>query len=353
MTRIFSIIVAFVLVISFSANVHAGQSAAYDEKAVASFYQGRTVTILVGHSAGGGFDTYARVISRHLGKYLPGNPSVVVNNMPGAGTIISANYTFNQAPKDGTLINSFDGGIVPSQLYGSSAVQFDLTKLNYIGAPDTFKYIMAVTKKPGITKMEEFIAGGKQIVVGAVPNTGIGHAAMLLKEVLGANVKLVSGFKGTAEIRLAMKSGEVDSVITGWETLRVTNLQDFESGEWLILSQWVDEPLPDLPQKNVPLIYQFARNEDERQLFKLGLIKPNNYARPYALPPGVPQDRVKAIEAAFQKTLRDPELIAEAERSKLNVSPISGAELRGMILEGLSMPKNLKEKLRPMLAPAG
>ena len=352
MTRILSITVTSIFLISFSAKAHSGQSASYDEKAVASFYGGKTVTILVGHSAGGGFDTYARVISRYLGKYIPGNPNVLVNNMPGAGTLISANYTFNQAPKDGTLINSFDGGIVPSQLYGSSAVQFDLTKLNYIGAPDTFKYIMAVTKKPGITKMEEFISGGKQIVVGAVPNTGIGHAAMLLKEVLGANVKLVSGFKGTAEIRLAMKSGEVDSVITGWETLRVSNLKDFESGEWLILSQWVDELLPDLPQKNVPLIYQFARTEEERQLFQLGLIKPNNYARPYAMPPGVPQDRVQAIQAAFQKTLRDPDLIAEAERSKLNVSPISGAQLRSMILEGLSMPKNLKEKLRPMLAPA-
>jgi hypothetical protein len=246
------------------------------------------VTILVGHSAGGGFDTDARVISRHLGKYIPGNPNLVVNNMPGAGTIISA-------------INSFDGGIVPSQLYGSSAVQFDLIKLNYIGAPDTFKYIMALTEKPGITRMEEFISGGKQIVVGAVPHTGIGHAAMLLKEVLGANVKLVSGFKGTAEIRLAMKSGEVDGVITGWETLRVTNLQDFESGEWLILSQWVDEPLTDLPQKNVSLINQFARNDEERQLFKLGLIKPNNYARPYALPPGVPQDRVKGTRGRFGK----------------------------------------------------
>ena len=352
MKRAFWMTLAAILLVFFSASAHAGQSGSYDEKAVSSFYRGKTVTILVGHSAGGGFDTYARVISRHLGKYIPGNPNLVVNNMPGAGTLISANYTFNQAPKDGTLINSFDGGIVPSQIYGSSAVQFDLSKLNYIGAPDTFKYIMAVTKKPGITKMEEFISGGKEIVVGAVPNTGIGHAAMLLKEVLGANVKLVSGFKGTAEIRLAMKSGEVDSVITGWETLRVTNLQDFESGEWLILSQWVDEPLTDLPQKNVPPIYQFARNDEERQLFKLGLIKPNNYARPYALPPGVPQDRVKAIEAAFQKALRDPELLAEAERSKLNINPISGAELRSMILEGLSMPKSIKEKLRPMLAPA-
>jgi tripartite-type tricarboxylate transporter receptor subunit TctC len=149
MKRIFTITFASILPIFFLASSHAGQPASYDEKAVASFYRGKTVTILVGHSAGGGFDTYARVISRHLGKYIPGNPNLVVNNMPGAGTIISANYTFNQAPKDGTLINSFDGGIVPSQLYGSSAVQFDLTKLNYIGAPDTFKYIMAVTKKPG------------------------------------------------------------------------------------------------------------------------------------------------------------------------------------------------------------
>ena len=324
----------------------------YDEKAVASFYRGKTVTILVGHSAGGGFDTYARVIARHLSKYIPGNPGILVNNMPGAGTMISVNYTYNSAPKDGTLINSFDGGIVPLQLYGSKAVQFDLTKLNYIGAPDGFKYIMVVTKKPGITKMEDFLTGGKQVTIGAVPNAGIQYASMLLKEVLGANIKLVNGFKGTAEIRLAMKSGEVDSTITGWESLRVTNLKDFETGEWLILSQWVDDPLTDLPQKNVPSIYQFMRNEEERQLFKLGIIKPNSYARPYAMPPGVAADRVRAIEAAFQKTLGDAEFLAEAEKSKLTVSPISGTQVRGMIVEGLSMPAHLKEKLRPILAPA-
>ena len=340
--------VAFLLMLS--GRGFAGQ-AAYDEKAVANFYRGKTVTILVGHSAGGGFDTYARVISRHFGKHIPGNPNILVNNMPGAGTMISANYTYNQAPKDGTLINSFDGGIVPSQIYGSKSVQFDLAKFNYLGAPDFFKYIMVVTRKPGIAKMEDFISGGKQVVIGAVPNTGIQHAAALMREVFGANVKVVNGFKGTAEIRLAMKSGEVDSVVTGWESLRVTNLKEFETNEWLILSHWVDEPLSDLPQKNVPSIYQFARNEEEKQLFKLGLVKPNTYARPYALPPGVPQDRARALEAAFQKTLRDPELLAEAEKSKLSLGPISGAQLRNMIVDGLSMPAKLKEKLRPMLSP--
>jgi tripartite-type tricarboxylate transporter receptor subunit TctC len=334
-------------------NAPAAQAASYDEKAVADFYRGKTVTIVVGHSAGGGFDRYARAIARHLGKYIAGNPAILVNNMVGAGTMVSANYTYNQAPRDGTVINSFDGGLWPSQLYGSSAVQFDMTKFNYIGAPDIFKYIMVVTKKSGIAKMEDFMTGAKEVVVGAVPNTSIQHAATFLRDVMGAKVKLVTGFKGTAEIRLAMQSGEVNSVITGWETLGASNYKDFESGEWLILSQWVDEPLTDLPQKNVPSIYQFARNNDEREMLKLGLVKPNSYARPYAMPPGVPTDRVRAVEAAFLKTLKDPEFVAEVEKARMTLSPIAGTTLHKMIVEGLSMPAAFKEKLRPILAPKG
>jgi tripartite-type tricarboxylate transporter receptor subunit TctC len=188
-------------------NAPAAQAASYDEKAVADFYRGKTVTIVVGHSAGGGFDRYARAIARHLGKYIAGNPAILVNNMVGAGTMVSANYTYNQAPRDGTVINSFDGGLWPSQLYGSSAVQFDMTKFNYIGAPDIFKYIMVVTKKSGIAKMEDYMTGAKEVVVGAVPNTSIQHAATFLRDVMGAKVKLVTGFKGTAEIRLASSRG--------------------------------------------------------------------------------------------------------------------------------------------------
>jgi tripartite-type tricarboxylate transporter receptor subunit TctC len=333
-------------------SVFAGQ-AGFDEKKVADFYRGKTVTIVVGHSPGGGFDRYGRAIARHLGKYIPGNPAILVNNMVGAGTMVSANYTYNQAPRDGTVVNSFDGGLLPSQLYGSSAVQFDLAKFNYIGAPDIFKYIMVVTKGSGIAKMEDFMTGAKEVVVGAVPNTSIQHSAMFLKEVLGARVKLVTGFKGTAEIRLAMQSGEVNSVITGWETLGVSNFKDFESGEWLILSQWVDEPLTDLPQKNIPSIYNFARNDEERQMLKLGLVKPNSYARPYVMPPGVPLDRVRAVEAAFLKSLKDPEFLAEAEKTRMTVNPIAGTELHKMIVEGLSMPSALKAKLKPILAPRG
>jgi tripartite-type tricarboxylate transporter receptor subunit TctC len=228
-----------------------------------------------------------------------------------------------------------------------------MTKFNYIGAPDIFKYIMVVTKKSGITKMEEIMSGAKEVVVGAVPNTSIQHAGTFLRDVMGGRVKVVAGFKGTAEIRLAMQSDEVNSVITGWETLGASNYKDFESGEWLILSQWVDEPLTDLPQKNVPSIYQFTRNNEEREMLKLGLVKPNSYARPYAMPPGVPQDRVRAVEAAFLKTLKDPEFVAEAEKTRMTLNPIAGTTLHKMIVEGLSMPAALKEKLKPILAPKG
>src|SRR5262245_14792115 len=147
--------VLLLLCLSSAGSIHAGQAGGYDEKPIDAFNSGKVVTIIVGHSAGGGFDRYARAIARYIAKYLPGNPAILVNNMVGAGTMVSANYTYNQAPRDGTVINSFDGGLWPSQLYGSSAVQFDMTKFNYIGAPDIFKYIMVVTKKSGITKMEE------------------------------------------------------------------------------------------------------------------------------------------------------------------------------------------------------
>lgn len=327
---------------------------AFDEKAVADFYRGKTVTILVGHSAGGGFDTYARLIGRHIGKYIPGNPNVIVTNMSGAGTMISVNHMYQNGPKDGTLISSFDGGIVSQQLFGTKSVQFDLTRLFYLGAPDSFLYIMAVTKRPGIQKFEEILGlNAKQVVAGATPNTGVEHATQLIRDVLGSRVKMVSGYKGTAEIRLAMKSGEVDSVITDWGSLRVTNLEDFKSGEWLILAQMTESPIPDLPQKNVPLIYQFAKEEEQRQLLKAGIIAPNQYARPYALPPGVPTDRALALETAFAKVLADERFLADAQKTKLSINPIPGKQISNMIVEGLGIPAKLREKLKPILLPGG
>lgn len=324
----------------------------YDKKAVADFYRGKTITILVGHSAGGGFDTYARLIGRHLGRYVPGEPNVIVTNMPGAGTMISVNHTYNTGPRDGTLVNSFDGSMVTQQLYNRPGVKFDLAKVFYLGAPDSFKYIVVVTRKPGIRRFEEILgANAKQLTVGAVPNTGIEHVSRLIQAVLGGNVKIVSGYKGTAEIRAAMKSGEVDSVITDWGSLRVSNWKDFETGEWLILAQVTEKPIEDLPQKNVPLIYDFTRSEEQRQLFRMGIINPNQYARPYALPPGVPPDRAQALREAFEKTLFDQKLLSEAKKARLGIALIPGEKLTELISAGLNMPPAIRDKLRPILLP--
>ena len=319
----------------------------------APFYEGKTIRLIVGHSAGGGFDTYSRAIARHIGKYIPGNPTIIVENMPGAGSMIALNHVYNAGPKDGTLIGSFDGGLIAQQLFVAPGVKFDATKLFYLGAPDSFDYIMVVTKRSGITKFEDILGpSGKQVALGATPNTTIEDSSLLIRDVLRGKVKLVSGYKGTADIRLAMASGELDGVITDWGSLRVTNSKEFESGEWVILAQLTEKAIQDLPQKNIPLIYQFAKDDEQRQLFKFGVIDPNMYARPYIVPPGVPADRGRLLEMAFAKTMKDGELLAEARNAKLGIKPISGEQIREMIVEGLGIPARIRDRLKSILKPA-
>jgi len=206
--------------------------AAFDEAAVAGFYRGKTVKIMVGHAPGGGYDTYSRLIGRHLGKYIPGNPVVIVENMIGAGSMIALNYTYSAAPRDGTVIVGPDGGLALQQLFGNPAVEFDMSKVQFLGSPSGFEYVMAATRRAGVTRFDELLGpNSKQLVMGGVPNTKIDHSTILLRDVLGANVRLVSGYTGTAPVRLAMESGEVDGVITSWESLRISSSKEMESGD--------------------------------------------------------------------------------------------------------------------------
>jgi tripartite-type tricarboxylate transporter receptor subunit TctC len=325
---------------------------AFDEKAIADFYRGKTIKVLVGHAPGGGYDIYSRLIAKHIGKHIPGNPTLVVENMAGAGSLRALNFTYNNAPRDGTFFNSWDGGLVAQQLFGGPGVEFDATKLHFLGAPDGFRYIMTVTKRSGITKFEEILGpNAKEVVLGGVPNTKIDASSLLIREVLGAKVKLVTGYEGTAPIRLAMERGEVDGVITSWESLSITNMKDFESGEWVILVQVHDSPIEGLPQKNVPLINDLAKTEEQRLMFKAGVIDPNQYSRPYSLPPGVPEDRARAVEAAFATTMKDKEFLAEAEQAKISINPTSGQRIREMVLSGLQIPPAIRDKLKPILLP--
>ena len=318
----------------------------FDEKAVANFYHGKTVRIIVGFSAGGGYDQYSRMIARHLSKYIPGNPAVIVENMAGAGSILAANHTFNVAPKDGTVIGNISGPIILEQLFGTPAVQFDMAKFRYLAVPVSETYLMIVTRKPGVSKIDEVIGPkGKQVVIGAIPGSTVEHAPILVRDVLGANLKVVSGYKGTADVRLAIDSGEVEGFFNTWTSAKLTSYDKIKSGEWLVLAQLTEKPLKDLIVPNVPTIPMIAKNNEQRLILKYGTSTPNDFGKVYVLPPGVPADRAKALESAFEQAFVDKELQTDAERAKLEVDPIIGDDVYKWVKEFLGMSPELKAKL--------
>jgi len=325
---------------------------AYDEKAVADFYRGKTVRIIVGFSAGGGYDAYSRLIGRHLHKHIPGDPSVIVDNMAGAGSIIAANYVYNAAPKDGTVIGNISGQIILEQLFANPAVQYDLGKFRYLGVPIGETYLLLVTHKPGVTRFDELLgAKSKQVVVGGIPGSTVEQGPILLRDLLGANLKVVSGYKGTADVRLAIESGELDGFLNSWESTKITSLDKVKSGEWLILAQLGDNPIAELPATNVPTIPQIAKTEEQRQLLRFGAAAPNQFGKVYVVPSAVPQDRSAALEAALTKTFVDKEFLADAEKGKLEIAPVSAQQAQKLVTDFLGLSPDLKAKLRKILKP--
>ncbi len=349
---IFSLVATWFAFSVFDPAVKAAQpaKAGYDEKAVADFYRGKTVRIVVGFSAGGGYDQYSRLIARHLSKYIPGNPNIIVDNMAGAGSIIAANHTFNAAPKDGTIIGNISGPIILEQLFANPAVQFDLAKFRYLAVPVSETYLMIATKKAGVTKFDDVIGPkAKQLSVGAIPGSTVEHAPILVRDVLGANLKVVSGYKGTADVRLAMDSTEVDGFFNTWTSSKITSFDKVKNGEWIVLAQLSEKPIKDLIIPNVPTIPQIAKTPEQRLLLKFGASTPNEFGKVYVLPPSVPADRATALEQAFAKVFTDKELLADADKGKLEIDPLIGEEIHQLVVEFLGMSPELKGKLQNAL----
>jgi tripartite-type tricarboxylate transporter receptor subunit TctC len=322
----------------------------FDEKDIAAFYKGKTVRIIVGFPAGGGYDSYSRVIGRHLGKHIPGNPTVIVDNMPGAGSIVAANHIFNVAPKDGTIIGNVAGPIILEQLFGNPGVQFDMAKFRYLAVPVPEVYLMLVNRRSGITKLEELLgAKARQATFGGIPNNTIEHAPLLMRDVVGANIKVVSGYKGSADIRLAMDSGEVDGFFNTWTSAKISALELIKNGEWVILAQLADTPLPDLPFSKVPTIGAIAKNEEQRELLRLGAAVPSQFAKMYLISPGVPPKRAAALESAFMRTFQDRDFLKDAEKGKIEIDPLSGAKTSALVSQSLAMSAGLKTRLKSVL----
>jgi tripartite-type tricarboxylate transporter receptor subunit TctC len=324
---------------------------AFDEPTVANFYRNQTVKIVVGFSPGGGYDLYARLIGKYLGKYIPGNPTVIVENMPGAGGILATNTIYNASPKDGTIIGSFIGTTILQQLFGESSIQYDMGKMQYIGAPTGDHYVMEVAKAAGLGSFRDVIApGAKQLVVGGQgPGVLNYDGALLLRDVLGANIKAVAGYPGSAEIKLALLRGELDATVNGWESVKARDSDDIAKGDIQLVMQWWDSPIPDLP--NVPTVLSFAATEEQRQLMTYGLILPSKFSRPYFLAPEVPVDRVRALDAAFAKAIVEPELRQDADKSQLALDPLTGNQVKQLVSDFLTISPDLVGKLKKSMTP--
>jgi tripartite-type tricarboxylate transporter receptor subunit TctC len=312
-------------------------------QSVADFYRGKTITLTVGYSAGGGYDTYARILARHMGRHIPGNPTIVVQNAPGAGSMRAANTIYNVAPKDGTAIGMFGRGIALEPLIGTSPAQFDATRFLWLGSGTEEAAVVVIRAEAGIKTWADmlqkpFTVGGEG--TGSDPDV----YALMLKNVFGVKLKLVSGYPGTTEMALAVERGEVDGRASwSWTSLKSLKPDWIAQKKVAIPVQLNARTSPDLA--SIPLIGDFATTERQRQIVKL-VISRQTMGRPFMAPPGLPADRAAALRAAFDETMKDPEFIAEANARGQEVSPVSGKALDALIAELYATPKDVVDETK-------
>src|ERR671924_1387495 len=313
------------------------------------FYKGKTIRIVVGFSAGGGFDTYARAIARHMSKQIPGQPAIVVENMTGAGSLIAANHVYKVAKPDGLTIGHFIGGLFLGQVLGQKGVEFDARKFEYIGAPVTDHVVCAMTKASGITGVDKWLASKTPVKLGGVaPGASTPHnATRIFKAALGLPIQLVTGYKGTADIRLAAESGELAGGCWGWDSIKVTWRKALESGDAIVVLQANRKNHPDLPK--VPQAISLAKSDEAKKLIDVGIHGDSEIVRTYTLPPGTPKDRVQLLRKAFQATLKDPEFITDAKKSDLDINPVSGEQAEKAIAGLFKVDPSLVSKLKELL----
>jgi tripartite-type tricarboxylate transporter receptor subunit TctC len=313
-----------------------------------SFFKGKTIRIIVGLAPGGGYDTYSRLIARHLGKHIPGNPTFVVENMEGAGSVIAANHIFKASRPDGLTIGHVLGGLFLQQLIGKAGIEFDGRKFEYIGAPAQDNFMIGLSKATGITSIEKWLASKTVIKFGGVaPGGATDDIPKVLVRTLGLPIQLVTGYKGTAPIRLAFNSGEVQGVCNAWESFKATWRKEVESGEVVIVLQATVKAHPELA--SIPVAFNMAKSDEDRKLIQVVTRVHGPSTRPYLLPPGVPKDRLEMLRKAFMDTLKDPELLADAQKAKLDINPVDGAELEKYIKEIFNLEPGQVAKLKDIL----
>ncbi len=305
--------------------------------AVADFYKGKAVSLLIGFGAGGGYDTYSRVLARHFGKHIPGNPTVVPKNMPGSGGLKVANYLFNAAPRDGTYLGVFLASTALEPLFGGKRAKFKTTEFTWIGNMNNEVYACGSWGSSGVTKFSQML--NKEIIYGSTGKSAItSQHARVLKNVLGAKLRIIYGYKGTKGINLAMRRGEVSgscglsasTVMSRWH-------QDVASGDLRILIQFGRKNHPAL--RDAVNIYDLVKSEETKQALDV-IFRQGEAGRPVAGTPAIPRDRAAALRAGFMATMKDPAFLADAKKTRLPIVASNGAQLTALFASFYAMPKS-------------
>jgi len=292
------------------------------------FYEGKTIRIIVALGTGGDYDNYARIAARHLGKYVPGSPTIVVQNMPGAGGLLAANHLANVAPKDGTVIGALHANTTLAQVTNAPNVEYDVRSFHWIGRTSSGGLNVHHTfASSGVSSFDDLLK--REVVVGGGgPTSDSIVVPTAVNQLLGTKLKILGGYSGTAETTLALERGEIDMAMQNWEFLRRNNADWLRDKKINLIVQYAAQRHPELP--NVPTIMELSKTDEQRQVWSLFLMS-GSIGYSLAMTPGVPADRVAIVRKAFIEMAKDPELKAEAAKMNLPIEPLSGEALEQQI----------------------
>jgi tripartite-type tricarboxylate transporter receptor subunit TctC len=306
------------------------------------FYAGKTIDFVIGYPPGGSNDTLGRVVARHLGKHIPGNPTLVPKNQPGAGSFLAVNTVFNVSPKDGTVIGIGAPTIALDEKLGTQGVRFKTAELNWIGRLDSLVNIVFMWKTSPVKTFAD-----AQKTQATLSGTGVGSTVSIyptvMNNVLGTKFKLIMGYKGSSDAMLAVERGEVEGHSTSWTALKVAHPDWLREGSVTILAQFALKRHADLP--DIPTAVDLARNDEERAILR-AVMNATEVGTAFFTTPGVPADRLTTLRRAFDATLADPELLADAQKINVGVSPMAGEELQTLVAEVSKLPPALLDKVR-------
>jgi tripartite-type tricarboxylate transporter receptor subunit TctC len=306
-------------------------------------FKGKTFEVIVGYDTGGGYDIYARALARHIGKHLPGKPAVIVKNMPGAQTRTAANFLYNIAPKDGTVIGTVARGLPTDELLGSGGIRFESTKFNWIGSMNNEVSVGVAWHTSPIKTFED--TKQREMIVGAIADSLL--FAQVMNAVLGTKLKMITGYKSGAEIGLAMERGELEGRMGwSWSSIVSMNPEWIRDGKIRNIVQFSTSKHADLP--NVPLVTDLAANPADRAMLEL-VFSRQVIGRPFIAPPGLDAETVAILRKAFDDTMKDKEFLAEMQKANLEVNPIPGEEVQKLIARLFKTPPAVLERAKQII----